>query len=680
MFIKKFISLTLVSAFTGVFAWSQCNTPATSKADYAYNTNSFYQAIELYDKALNKVKSKDKETKFCIGLQVAKCYLKLNDYKKAETQFKKIMKAEVSEPMAYYMYGMLLKNQGRYEEAKVQFDKYVLKVPADEKGKLAQKSCIDAIKWINDPTCYRVESAKAFNTKEWEFSPIFATKKQDQLYFTSNREKSLGKTNAIWGFRNEDFWKSVKDKKGNWSAPVPVEVISTNFSEGAGIFDSKYSTIYFTRCFGDKKNGSGCQIYSAKRQGPDKWMEAVKLELAADSFTTGHPAITPDGKYMIFASNMPGGEGGMDLWVAEFNKKQKTFTNPKNLGPGINSFYEEVYPHLKEDGKLYFSSSRPEGMGGLDIYKCDKKGENLWEKPENMMYPMNSEGDDFGIVFEKGKEAGFLTSNRKGSKGYDDIYTFTIPKAEITLSGTVRDKDTKAIIEGAKVEFVDSQGNKFEAVTDATGYYKKKIPFGAAYDMTASKKDYYNDINRASSMGLDPLKTCKDTNIVADFLLKTQKVDLEFEVQFIFDKAEWFAEYEDTLKKIIVILKDNPTMVAELGAHTDARGNDKYNEDLAQRRANAVVKYLVENGIEEKRLVAKGYGESQPRKLQRDMKGAETGFVFTKDTEMTEAYITELKKQGNGEKKFEDAHRLNRRVTVKKISDDFKPVKPKEEE
>ncbi|MCX7743833.1 MAG: OmpA family protein [Flavobacteriales bacterium] len=678
MQLKKYIVFTLVFAFTGTLTWSQCNSPITAKADYAYTTNSFFQAIELYEKALKKVK-KDKGLKFCIQYTVAKCYLKLNDYKKAEAQFKKIMKGEVSEAMAYYQYGMLLKNQGRYEEAKVQFEKYVQKVPDDYKGKEAVTSCENAIKWINDPTCYQVENVKAFNTKSWEFSPIYANKKQTQLYFTSNREKSMGKESPIWGMANEDFWVSNKDKSGKWSTPTGVPILSTTFSEGAGVFDAKYSTLYFTRCFGDKKNGSGCQIYSARRQGPDKWNEPVKLELAPDSFTTGHPALTPDGKYMIFSSNMPGGEGGMDLWIAEYSKKEKTFVNPKNLGPSINSFFEEVYPFVKEDGKLYFSSNRPSGMGGLDIYKCDKKGELQWGKPENMMYPMNSEGDDFGIVFEAGKEAGFLTSNRKGGKGFDDIYAFTIPKATITLSGTVRDKDTKAVIPDATVTFEDSQGNKFETKTDATGYYKKEIPFGAAYDMTASKKDYYNDINRASTMGLDPLKTCKDTTIVADFYLKTQKVDLEFEIQFVFDKAEWFKEYNDTLNKIIVILKDNPTMVAELGAHTDARGNDKYNEDLAQRRANAVVKYLVDNGIDPKRLQAKGYGESQPRTLQRDMKGAESGYIFPKGTVLTEEYINSLKKEENGEKKFEDAHRLNRRVTVKKISDDYKPPVKKEE-
>lgn len=679
MNLKKFIAFGLFLSLSGYSGWTQCNTSATNKADYAYNTNSFYQAIELYTKALGKSK-KDKDLKFCINFSIAKCYLKLNEYKKAEAQFKKIMKGEISEPIAYYHYGMMLKNQGRYEEAKLQFEKYVQKIPDDYKGKSALESCENAIKWIKDPTCYQLENVKAFNTKEWEFSPIYANKKQTQLYFTSNRANSLGKENIIWGFKNEDLWVSNKDKTGKWSTPVGVPVLSTQFSEGAGVFDAKYSTLYFTRCFGDKKNGSGCQIYSARRQGPDKWNEPVKLELAPDSFTTGHPALTADGKFLIFSSNMPGGEGGMDLWIAEYNKKEKTFTNPKNLGPKINSFFEEVYPHVKEDGKLYFSSNRPEGMGGLDIYKCDVTAPQQWAKPENMMYPMNSEGDDFGIVFEKGKEAGFITSNRRGGKGYDDIYAFSIPKAIITLSGTVRDKDTKAVIPDATITLEDSQGNKFETKTDATGYYRKDIPFGAAYDMTASKKDYYNDVNRASSMGLDPLKTCKDTNIIADFLLKTQKVDLEFEIQFVFDKAEWFQEYNDTLNKIIVILKDNPTMIAELGAHTDARGSDKYNQDLSQRRADAVVKYLVDNGIEKERLQAKGYGESEPRKLQRDMKGAESGFIFTKDTQLTEEYINNLKKEENAEKKFEDAHRLNRRVTVKKISDNFKPKKEKEEE
>lgn len=673
---KKILLLSFVSFALAQSASAQCDIKATAKADEAYNNNAFDDAIELYTKAVGKVKGKDgKEAKSCIAFQIAKCYLSLNDYKKAESQFKKVMKGEPADAEAYYVYGNLLKSQGRYEEARVQFEKYVEKNPTSDKGKIAVQSCTNAIDWINNPTCYQIENLRVFNDKMMDFTPIYSNKKQTQVIFASNRAKSLGKESGIWGELNEDLWVSNLGKNKKWSTPTAVPGLSSDKSEGAAVMNSRYNMIYITRCFGDKKNGSGCQIYSVRRMGPSKWGEANKIELFPDSFVTGHPALTLDDKVLVFASNAPGGEGGMDLYYALYDRKAKSFANPVNLGKEINTSANEMYPYLKADGTLYFSSDKAEGMGGLDIYKAEKIEENKWGNPENMRYPINSEADDFGIVFKRGEEAGMLSSNRKGSRGGDDIWAFAIPEAKIMLSGTVRDKDTKEVLADATVELTDAQGNKFTAKTDATGYYKKEIPFGVAYDMIASKKDYYNDVNRASTMGLDPLKTCKDTNIVADFLLKTQRVDLEFEIQFIFDKEKWFPEYQDTVKKILTILLDNPTMVAEIGAHTDSRGDDNYNLRLSDRRANEVVKFLVENGIDAKRLKAKGYGETEPRKLQRDMIGSDSKFVFKQDSELTESSINELKKT-EGEKVFEDAHRLNRRVVVKKISDDYKAPKP----
>lgn len=672
---KKILLFSFVTFAFAQIANAQCDIKATAKADEAYNNNAFDDAIELYNKAAGKVKGKDgKEAKSCIAFQIAKCYLSLNDYKKAESQFKKVMKGEPADVEAYFVYGNLLKSQARYEEARVQFEKYLEKNPTSEKAKASLQSCNDAINWMNNPTCYQIENLKIFNDKMMDFSPVYSNKKQTQIIFASNRAKSMGKESGIWGELNEDLWVSDLSKGNKWSAPTPIVGLSSDKSEGAVVMNSRYNMIYFTRCFGDKKNGSGCQIYSARRMGPNKWGEAMKLELFPDSFVTGHPALTPDDKVLVFSSNVPGGEGGMDLYYAVYDKKTKGFTNPTNLGKEINTAGNEVFPFIKSDGTLYFSSDKPEGMGGLDIYKSASEGENKWGKPENMRYPINSEADDFGIVFKLGEEAGMLSSNRKGSKGGDDIWAFSIPQAKIMLSGTVRDKDTKEVLADATVELTDAQGNKFTAKTDATGYYKKEIPFGVAYDMIASKKDYYNDVNRASTMGLDPLKTCRDTNIIADFYLKTQRVDLEFEIQFIFDREKWFPEYNDTVKKILTILLDNPTMVAEIGAHTDTRGNDDYNQKLSERRANEVVKYLVDNGIDAKRLKAKGYGETSPRKLQRDMIGSETKYVFKKDTELTDDFINEIKKT-EGDKVFEDAHRLNRRVVVKKLSDDYKAPK-----
>lgn len=674
MNLKKTILIAAIS-FTSLNLWSQCENKLTAKADFAYSTNSFGSAIELYDKAMGKA-GKDKELKNCIMFQIARCHLHLNDYKAAEKNFKKIVKV-ASDPLVHYEYGQLLKSQQRYEEAKGEFDTYTQKVPNDPRGPMASKSCETAISYMKNPTCYKVENMKVWNSGEHDFAPIIGDKKNETVYFASNRQGSLGKENTLWSDLNEDIWFSELDKKKKWSTPEPVPVVSTMYSEGSGDMDKKFSTLYFTRCFGIKKGdkeGTGCRIFSAKRVG-DKWEEAILIPLFPDTFVTIHPTVDATGKYMVFSSNAPEGSfGGMDLYIATYNKKEKTFTNPKNLGNGINTEFHEMYPYLKADNTLYFSSDKPVGMGGFDIYVAPKlAGDKMeWKDPENMEYPMNSEADDFGITFISGQEAGYFSSNRKGGKG-DDIYSFTTPLAKIILSGTVRDKDTKAPIADATVSMIDGAGNKFDAKTDATGFYKKEIPFGVSYEMEANKQDYYKDINKASTAGLDPLRVCNDTNIVADFLLKTQKVDLEFEIQFVFDKPEFFPEYKDSVDVIYQILKDNPTMVAEIGGHTDSRGSDTYNAALSDKRANYVVEYLIGKGIAKERLIAKGYGESEARVLHTDFIGTESKFVFKKDTKLTEEYINSLNDgTEEGKKKFEDAHRLNRRLSMKKISDAYK--------
>jgi len=686
MNLKK-IALILSIPFTGLQIWSQCNHKYTYKADFAYSTNSFDVAIEEYGKVIGKA-GKDKALKSCIQYQVARCHLHLNDYKNALKEFKKLEKNPPEDALYYYEYGNLLKSEKMYEEAKVQFQKYMEKAPQDERGAMAVKSCDDAIYYIAHPTCHKVENVKAWNSKESDYSPIIADKKGTEVYFTSNREKSEGKANPLWGMLNEDFYFVKKAKTGKWSAPAlmedPESNLNTPQSEGSGDMDKKYSTLYFSRCFGDKKNGSGCQIYQIKQVGT-KWDVPVKVDLFPDSFVCVHPTVTGDGKYMIFASNYPeGSQGGMDLWIAAYNKKEKSFTKPVNLGPEINSPAHEMFPYLKADGTLYMSSDRVSGFGGLDIYICSQKanggGNNKpeYNGPENLQYPLNSEADDFGIMFELGKETGYLSSNRKGGRGHDDIYSFNAPEAKIILSGTVRDKNTKAVIPDATVVFDDGV-NKFETKSDATGFYKKEIPFGVAYNMTASKVKYYNDVNRATSHGLDPLKVCNDTNIVADFYLKPIE-ELEFEIQFVFDKPIMFDQFVDSVDIMVQILNDNPTMVVEIGGHTDSRGNDEYNQKLSLSRAQAVVDSLIARGIAKERLVAKGYGESEARVLHKDFKGPTSGFVFPKETKLDDTYINALDdKTPDGKKKFEDAHQFNRRISMKTLNTDYKPPVEKDD-
>jgi peptidoglycan-associated lipoprotein len=672
---------------------AQCDHKLTAKADFAYQSNNFVEAIKLYQKALGRT-GKDKQLKLCINMQIARCYMRFNDYKKSEVTLRKVVKEKDIDATFYYQYGMVLKNLRRYEEAQAMFKRFQEKSPSDPRGPIAIASCDMALNWINNPTCYQVENMVRWNSKEMDFSPFISSKKSDELVFTSNRKEFSGKDKEEWGLHgglSEDLWfvtrtKVKRGQQGDWGTPERLTALSSEFSEGSGAMDNRFSNLYFTRCFGDRKNGTGCRIFVSRRQGA-KWAEPTPVEIPGipDSAVVAHPSISNDGKFIIFSTNIEGGFGGMDLYISEL--KRGKFTAPKNLGEGINTADDEVFPHLKMDGSLYFSSNRPEGMGGLDIFKAEllnpmstDKVSGVWGKVTNMRFPINSEGDDFGITFDKGTESGFLSSNRAGGKGSDDIYAFSVKKATITLSGTVFDIDTKEPLPGAKVELKSPDGSTINVTTDKLGFYKKQIDFGIAYDMTASKPTYFNDVNRAETMGLDPLVNCNDTNITRDFYLKTTKINIEFEIQFVFDKPEPLPAYRtDSLKQILLIIEDNPRIVVEIGAHTDSRGSDKYNEGLSQRRTDWIVKWLIDRGVEPERIVSKGYGESEPRTLQKDMVGLTSGRVFKKGTVLTEEFINGLK-ASEGEKVFEDAHTMNRRVTMKILREDFKSKRKKNED
>ncbi len=651
---------------------NKCGNKYSEEGDKAFEAGFYYQAYLAYEKSLKKA-SKDKDAKACITYQIARSFHKIGDLKKAVQWYQKAEKAGYTDdPYLNLTVALALKKQGEYEQAKAAFEKYAKANPEDTRGDLGAKSCVNAVNWRDRPTCYQVNNLKALNSKEDDYAPVFASKKSDLIIFTSSREGAKGKADGIVGELPEDLFQAKLDKKGKWSTPAAMsEKINTKNSEGASAINKKFNTLYFTRCALDKRKKVGCQIFEAKKQGQD-WADAVLIELTADSLVSGHPAISADGNTLVFASNMPGGFGGMDLWMATFDRRKKTFANPVNLGPEINSAANEMYPYLRADDKLYFSSDRIEGMGGMDIYKADLLETNKWGKVENMRSPLNSEGDDFAIVFDGVNEKGLFTSNRKGGRGGDDIYTFDVTKSSLNIVVSVFDIDTKMPVSGAKVTFTPTNSDPKELTTDANGKVNlQEAGFNELYELVASKDKYFNGQGKASTQGIDPLYNCKDSTITAEIFIKTSDVPLAYEVLFEFNKCFFYPEFSDTLDKIVKILTENPKMRVELGAHTDARGSNQSNQKLSECRAEEVVKYVVSKGIDKERLTAKGYGEEQPRTLEKDMEG------FAKGTVLTEDYINKLPTEDQREK----AHKLNRRVTLRKIDDSYVPkTVPKKEE
>jgi peptidoglycan-associated lipoprotein len=300
----------------------------------------------------------------------------------------------------------------------------------------------------------------------------------------------------------------------------------------------------------------------------------------------------------------------------------------------------------------------------MDIYKSELLEPNKWGKTDNMRAPINSEGDDFAIVFDGVNEKGLFTSNRKGGRGGDDIYTFDVTKSSLNIVVSVFDIDTKLPLSGAKVTFTPTNSEPKELTTDATGKVNlQQAGFNELYQLVASKDKYFNGKGSASTQGIDPMYNCKDSTITAEIFIKTSDVPLAYEVLFEFNKCFYYPEFTDTLDKIVKILTENPKMRVELGAHTDARGSNQSNQKLAECRAEEVVNYVASKGIDKERLTAKGYGEEQPRTLEKDMDG------FAKGTLLTEEYINKLET----EELRERAHKLNRRVTLRKIDDNFVP-------
>ncbi len=641
-------------------------------ADYAFNGAMYFKAKELYDKAYGKERKANVKAE--ILYKIGECWRLTENPKDAEVWYAKAIKAKCEVKEVYLHMGHCQKLLGKYDEALDNYKKYLQRVPGDKRGEAGVKSCELATGWKDKPTRYEVAPMPLLNSEAMDFSPIYANKKWTELYFTSTREGSAGTNMSdVTGTGFADLWKSTRDKKGKWSEPVVLnEAVNSELDEGASCLNKRKNTMYFTRCGYDKKKGKfGCALYTAKKQG-QKYAEPILIEIGSDTNAVGHPAISPDDKTLIFASDLVGNgsQGGKDLWYITYNKKARKWSEPVNLGPEINTPGDEMFPYIRDDGTLFFSSNGHLGMGGLDIFMAEAKGTNQWSNPTNMQYPINSEANDYGIIWEGNKRKGFFTSDREGGKGRDDIYEFYWPPILFALEGVVKDIETKKPLANAKVKLVGTDGTQLEVTTDGEGFFKfetngsdRIIKKETSYSLVVSKEKYLNAKGRETTVGIEESKV-----FYHEYDLQPINKPIELpEILYEYNKADLLPQSKDSLNYLYDILVENPNIVIELRSNTDFRGSAKYNQRLSQRRAQACVDYLVdEKKIAADRIFAKGQGENVPRVLSRDMRG------FKKDTELTEKYITGLKDK----QQIEDAHQLNRRTEFAVLRDDYVPKTP----
>jgi peptidoglycan-associated lipoprotein len=604
-----------------------------SAGDKAFAVENYFMAIDSYKKAI-----KSKERKAMATFKIAECYRLMNDHKLAESWYERAIKAGYEEAELYLNYAGVLRGMEKYDDAIEQYNIYLGLNPVDVRAKWLLESCKLARTWMNTPSRYEVNNMRTFNSRQSDYA--LALYKNNGVIISSTREEATGK--KIYGRIGEDFsdlFESTVDRRGKWSKLKVIEGdVNTGFNEGTATINRTGTIMYFTRC--SSKTGE-CKIYQARKSGT-KWSNAEALEIFGDTVNVGQPSLSVDQKKLYFvADNAEGGYGGKDIWF--MNKgRGESWEPPVNLGPQINTEYDEMFPFIHEDDKtLYFSSDGHPGMGGLDIFMSEGGGSE-WNQPMNMKFPINSGADDFAFIANTRKDKGFLSSNRPGGRGSDDIWQWVLTPLQFNLSGLVYDDSTRRPLSGSEVKLIMEDSTYIEAITDNKGMYTFKLREQMSYRIEVTRKDYFGEDTAVSTKGLEDSK-----DFVINVPLKLvpiEEITLN-DILYEFNSDKLTPTSKQNLVVLIDMMKKSENLRIAINAHTDSRGSDAFNLDLSQRRAQSVVNYLIENGIDSARLEAKGYGETQL-----------------------------LNQCADGVKCSEEEHALNRRTTFKVLSTDFKGI------
>ncbi|HOW41601.1 MAG TPA: hypothetical protein PL123_13735, partial [Bacteroidales bacterium] len=474
------------------------------KIERAYETyyaGEYYEATDQFKDAYSKTSKSDKNTRTELVFMIGECYRLINDPKNAETWYKLAVKSSVSKPDAQYWLAESVKKNGKYQAAIDEFRKYKQIAPSDARADQQIRACELALEWSRNPEAYKVDDLKDINSRESDFSPAYGRDDFSLIYFTSSRDDAAGsKTHGATGQSYTDIFESRIDKKSKWSTPVPVEGLNSEFEDGTPVFTADFREMFFTRCEAGKREKKGCVIMHSTRSG-DSWSEAKNAKILPDSLVAAHPALSSDGTTLYFVSDIPGGFGKKDIWMTTRTAGGDVWSKPVNPGPDINTPGDELFPYVRNDGALYFSSDGHIGMGGLDIFRAVAQPDGSW-LVNNMKPPINSSADDFGIIFENDAEKGIFASTRKG-KGNDDLYAFELPPLKFSVTGLVKDEKTGAAIPASVVQLIASDGSNLQAETGNGGDFKFSLKQDVDYIFLASKKGYLNGKEKETTRGQD---------------------------------------------------------------------------------------------------------------------------------------------------------------------------------
>ena len=657
---KSFVLLILLAVLT----LQSCGIKARlAKADKRYALGEYAVAGDLYKSVYSRIPSKNKPLRAEIAFKQGECYRLINHYR-AEQVYQNAVRNKSTNDTVYLRLAQMQQRNGKYADAAKSYTSYLEKHPEDELALNGLQATALAAEMKASPTRYLVKKSKEFNiSRSSTFSPLFSGSEGDVLIFTSNRKfgkkNVVRKNNGVSGQPNNHLFMTRKNNKGKWEAIEPLEGDVTSLNdEGIASITSDGRSMYFTRSLLADDKGGGTLIVLSNRAG-GTWSAPQKVTIFKDStISVAHPAITPDGTTMYFVSDSKEGLGGKDIWRATYEGGEWKYI--ENLGKDINTPDDEMFPTVREDGTLYYSSKGKPGMGGLDIFKATPLKEGGWEV-KNMGVPVNSPADDFGMAFAGKTESGYFSSNRNESRGYDALWSFELPALEYVLQGKITDRVGETVAD-AKIRIIGNNGENARIQAKGDGTYSFKMTKGVDYVMLASARGFLNQKNEISTRNASDRQS---ESFKVDFQLTPLFKPVQMDNIF-YEFAKWnlTPQSETGLQQLVKLLNDNPNITIEMSAHTDYVGNNESNRILSERRAQSVVDYLIKAGIDKKRLTAVGYGEEQPFTV--DINTAKKYNFLKENTVLTEAFIQTLTPVQQ-----EIANQINRRTEFRVLKTNY---------
>ena len=605
----------------------------------------YFDAANEFKTAYAKTSAKERDRRGQIARKMAFCYERINSTQKAIAAYRNVIRYKQDDGETHLLFARQLMKNANYKEALAEYKIALDSLPDNPLVQEGLAAAEAAPKAKEAGSRYTVKKMDLFNSRRADYSPMLFGEEHDQLFFTSTRNEAQGdELSGITGTKCGDIFFSQKDDKGKWSKPERIESgLNSEYDEGACCFSADQREMYFTQCSSDPSYPRYAKIMKSSRSDAS-WGKGTEVEITRDTLSSyAHPAVSPDGEWLYFCSDMM----GLDIWRVRLTSSG--MGGVENLGPQINTPGDEMFPTFRPNGDLYFSSDGHQGLGGLDIFIASVTEEGTWEL-EHPGYPLNSQGDDFGMTFEGPHNRGFFCSNRGDGRGWDHIFSFEKPEIIQTVKGWVYERDGYELT-AAQVYMVGNDGTNEKLSVKSDGSFEKVLEPGVDYVFLGTCRGYLNHKEE-----LHIVQTDESVEHVLQFPLANITVPVMIDnIFYDYNKATLRPESTQALDELVVLLNENPNVTIELSAHCDLVGSQQYNIGLSQRRAESVVEYLIAHGIASDRLSPKGYGKEKPKVVRKKLADQ---YPWLKEGDvLTPEFISELDNDQQ-----EICNQLNRRT------------------